>query len=291
MAPESDILQPIAASRIRNHGPLLVGAFAALLAAVYWRTLLQTADFLVFSEDMAHGFFAPIVAGYIAWSKRDIVFANPSKPSPWGLFVLVLAGMIAIVATIGESTTIARLALLVSIAGCILLAGGLRALRIMIFPLGLLLFTFPLPQVLYGEITLPLQLIATKASEWALEHLGLSVISEGNILNLPHQRLSVVEACSGLRSLITLGFFCLVYAYFFETNRWRQAAIVAAVVPSAILLNDLRITLTGVFGEYAPQFTKGTYHEILGWSCFAAAFGLILLFHWTLIRLSRARHA
>jgi exosortase len=290
MAPESDILPPIAASRIRNHGPLLVGAFAALLVAVYWRTLVQTADFLIFSEDMAHGFFAPIMAGYIAWSKRDVAFADPSKPSAWGILVLSLAGIIAIVATIGESTTIARFALLLSIAGCVLLAGGLRALRILIFPLGLLLFTFPLPQVLYGEITLPLQLIATKMSEWALEHLGLSVISEGNILNLPHQRLSVVEACSGLRSLITLGFFCLVYAYFFETNRWRQAAIVAAVVPSAILLNALRITLTGVFGEYAPQFTKGTYHEILGWSCFAAAFGLILLFHRILIRVSSARH-
>ena len=261
-----------------------------LLVAVYWRTLVQTADFLIFSEDMAHGFFAPIVAGYIAWSKKDIAFANPSRPSAWGLLVLAIAAMIAIVATIGESTTIARFALLLSIAGCIVLAGGLRALRILIFPLCLLLFTFPLPQVLYGEITLPLQLIATKMSEWALELLGFSVMSEGNILNLPHQRLSVVEACSGLRSLITLGFFCLIYAYFFETNRWLKVAIVAAVVPSAILLNAMRITMTGVFGEYAPQLTHGTYHEILGWTCFAAAFGLVLIFHRILRRTLGAHH-
>jgi exosortase len=123
-----------------------------------------------------------------------------------------------------------------------------------------------------------------------LEHLCFSVMSEGNILNLPHQRLSVVEACSGLRSLITLGFFCSVYAYFFETTRWLRAAIVAAVLPLAILLNALRITLTGVFGEYAPQLTHGTYHEILGWTCFAAAFGLVLLIHRSLLRFFGAQH-
>jgi exosortase len=292
MTPNIDIrpVETASATGQPGRGVLLFAVLSALLLAVYWRTLVQTADFLVFSEDMAHGFFAPIVAGYIAWSKRDVAFRSPSRPSPWGPVVLGIAATVAVVATIGESTTIARFALLLSIAGCILLGGGMRALRILIFPLGLLLFTFPLPQVLYGEITLPLQLIATKMSEWALELLGFSVMSEGNILNLPHQRLSVVEACSGLRSLITLGFFCLVYAYFFEANRWLKAAIVASVLPFAILLNALRITMTGVFGEYAPQLTHGVYHEILGWSCFAAAFGLVLLFHRLLARLFGAPH-
>jgi len=273
----------------RNRGVALFAAFALLLVLVYWRTLAQTADFLIFSEDMAHGFFAPIVAAYIAWTKKDIAFAAPSRPSAWGLPVLLIAAVIGVVATIGASTTIARFALLLSIAGCILLGGGFRALRILMFPLALLLFTFPLPQVLYGEITQPLQLLATRMSEWALEHLGFSVMSEGNILQLPHQRLSVVEACSGLRSLITLGFFCLIYAYFFEENRWIKAIIIAAVVPFAILLNALRITVTGVLGESVPQYTHGTYHEILGWTCFAAAFGLILLLHRALVHVFRPR--
>jgi exosortase len=255
---------------------------------VYWRTIVQTADFLAFSDDMAHGFFAPIVAAYIGWSQRSVAFKNP--PSAWGLLVLSVAATIAVIATVGESTTIARFALLMSITGCILLAGGFRALRILSFPLALLLFTFPLPQVLYGEITLPLQMVATRLSEWALEHLGFSVMSEGNILNLPHQRLSVVEACSGLRSLITLSFFCLIYAYFFEPNRWLKMLIIAAVVPSAILLNALRITATGVLGEFAPQYTHGLAHEILGWLCFAAAFGLVLLSHQLLLRIAKPRN-
>jgi exosortase len=120
-----------------------------------------------------------------------------------------------------------------------------------------------------------LQLLASRLSEGAFELLGYSVIREGNILQLAHMQLSVVEACSGLRSLITLGFFSLVFAYFFETNMVRRVAIVLLSVPAAIAVNMVRITMTGVLGKIDMAYTKGTYHDMLGWSGFFLGFLIV----------------
>jgi exosortase len=267
---------------------ILAGVLAVLVVAVYWPTISRTAELLAFSDDMAHGFFAPIVAAVVVWEKRNSAFRN-TVASTWGLPILALAGLIAIVATLGGSTTVARFACLMSGAGCVVLAGGFRAFRNLSFPVLLLIFTFPVPAVLYGELTLPLQLFASKLSEHAFELLGFSVFRDGNILQLAHQRLSVVEACSGIRSLITLSFFCLVYVYFMDQQQWRRAFVVAAAIPAAIFVNVVRITSTGVLGKYAPEYTHGVYHDILGWVCFGLGFLLVFLMHRLVIYLSRER--
>ncbi len=135
----------------------------------------------------------------------------------------------------------------------------------------------------------PLQLLASRLSESAFELLGFSVIREGNILHLTYMSLSVVEACSGLRSLITLTFFCLVYGYFFESRLWLRLGIVVLAVPSAILVNALRITTTGVLGKYNQAWTEGTYHEIVGWTAFALGFALVLAIHLEIRHILRSR--
>jgi exosortase len=155
----------------------------------------------------------------------------------------------------------------------------------------LLLFTFPIPDVLYGELTQPLQLLATRLSESALELFGFSVIREGNILQLVHMRLSVVEACSGLRSLVTLFFFCLIYAWFFEDRIWLRTVIALSAIPVAVGVNVLRITATGILGRYDIAWTSGTRHEILGWTAFALGFLLVFLFHAAVRRMIARRMA
>jgi exosortase len=259
-----------------------------LLLANYWPTLLQTAELLAFSDDMAQGFFAPIVAAYITWQRRSVAFPAGSASSAWGVFVLAVGAPLALSAALGGSTTLSRFAFMISLAGVIVSIGGYRAFRTLLFPWALLVFTFPIPAVLYGEITLPLQLLASRLSEMALELMGFSVIREGNVLELPRQRLSVVEACSGLRSLLTLAFFSLVYAHLLEPKRWLRAVIVAAAFPAAILLNVVRIVVTGVLGQYRPELTHGIYHDILGWLCLALGFGLVWLAHWMAARWAAA---
>ena len=190
---------------------------------------------------------------------------------------------------LANSSTFSRLGFLLSLAGCLLWVGGGKALRRFIFPLGLLFFTFPIPDVLYGEITQPLQLLASRLAESTFELLGFSVIREGNILQLTYMCMSVVEACSGLRSLITLVFFCLIYGYFFESRLWVRTGIVLFAIPSAIFVNVLRITATGVLGKYNQAWTTGTVHEIVGWTAFTLGFGLVLGSHIAACRILRSR--
>jgi exosortase len=252
---------------------------AVLVVACYFPMLQVTGKFLAFSDDMAYGFFAPIIALYIAWSKRSVLLNPQSTGSAWSIAFLSFGALIASVATLASSSTFSRIGFLFTLAGCLLLVGGRAALRGMVFPLALLLFTFPLPDVLYGEMTQPLQLLASRLSESALELLGFSVIREGNILQLIHLRLSVVEACSGLRSLITLFFFCIIYAYFFETKLWVRIGVVLLAIPSAIAVNAMRITATGVMGTHNVEWTEGVYHEMVGWTAFCVGFLLVLAAH------------
>jgi len=256
---------------------------ALLLLACYYPMLWMTGKIIVTSDDMAHGFFAPLVALYIVWDKRRMLFQPSSQPSLWGLAFLSLAACLAVFSTLAASSTFSRIAFLISLAGCLLLVGGWQTFRQFLFPLSLLIFTFPIPDVLYGQLTQPLLLLATQLSENIYEFLGFSVIREGNIIRLTHMTLSVVEACSGLRSLITLIFFCLVYSWFFESRNWVRAVVVLFSVPTAIAVNALRITATGVLGKYNVAWTVGTYHESLGWAAVCLGFLIVFLAH-TLIR-------
>lgn len=256
-----------------------LAALAVLLVACYFPMLWMTGETIVRSDDMAYGFFAPIIALYLVWNSREALLQPATPPSAWSIPVLVFAACLGTVATLSNSSTFSRVAFLISLVGCLLLRGGAPMLRRFLFPLALLLFTFPIPEVFYGELTQPLQLLATRLSETAFELLGFSVIREGNVLQLIHMRLSVVEACSGLRSLITLFFFCLVYSYFFETRLWLRIVIFSLAIPSAILVNALRITSTGILGKYNMMWTEGTYHEVVGWTAFALGFVLVLCCH------------
>ena len=267
---------------------LILGFLALLLVACYYPMLLMTGKTIAFSDDMAYGFFAPIIAVYITWNNRAFLTRPEESPSPWCIAFAGLGACIGTVAALANSSTFSRVGFLLSLTGCLLWAGGAKAVRRFIFPLGLLLFTFPIPEVLYGEITQPLQLLASRLAESAFEVLGFSVIREGNILQLTYMSLSVVEACSGLRSLITLVFFCLVYGYFFESRLWLRAGIALLAIPSAIFVNVLRITATGVLGKYNQAWTEGTVHEVVGWTAFALGFGLVLATHLAARRLLRS---
>jgi exosortase len=266
-----------------------LGFLGLLLIACYYPMLMMTGRTVILSDDMAYGFFAPIVALYIAWNNRDILIQPTAPANPWSIALVGLGAFIGTIATLANSSTFSRLGFLLSLAGCLLWVGGGAALRRFAFPLGLLFFTFPIPEVMYGEITQPLQLLATRMAEGCFELLGFSVIREGNILQLTYMSLSVVEACSGLRSLITLTFFCLVYGYFFEPRLWLRLFVVFLAIPSAIFINVLRITATGVLGKYNLAWTEGTYHEVVGWVAFALGFGFVLVGHLALRRAFRSR--
>jgi len=238
---------------------------------------------------MGHGFFVPLVAGYVAWQRRSELIAVKPVPNYWGLLLVVFGAAQMMLGTLGAQIFIARTAFLVSVVGAVLFLGGTRTLKILAFPLFLLCFMFPLPAIIYARITLPLQLFASRVAEIVLTNLfGIPVLRDGNVLELASQKLSVVEACSGIRSLISLSFLALVYAYFFDRKVWMRWVLLAATIPIAIAANATRVTLTGVLSEYRPDLAHGVFHTMEGWVLFLVALVLLMIFHQLINRIYRA---
>jgi exosortase len=180
---------------------------------------------------------------------------------------------------LGAELFLARTAFIISLAGIVLLLGGLRRLRILSFPLFLLCFMVPIPAIIYSQLTFPMQLFASRVADEALTLLGIPVLRDGNILELASQRLNVVEACSGIRSLLSLSFLSLVYAYFFDNKVWMRFVLLVSTLPIAILANAGRVTLTGVVSEYNAELAGGIFHYASGWVIFMVALVILTLFH------------
>jgi len=264
--------------------------FAALLAICYAPVLFFLARQWAESEDMGHGFFVPIVAGYIIWQRRAALASIKPVPNYWGLAVVILGAIFMVIGTLGAQIFVARVAFLMSLGGVVLLLGGTRVLKALAFPLFLLLFMIPIPAIIYARITLPLQLFASSVAETVLGWLGTPVLRDGNVLELASQRLSVVEACSGIRSLLSLSFLSLVYGYFFDRKAWMRWVLLAATIPIAIAANATRVTLTGLISEYRTDLAEGFFHTVEGLVLFGVSLALLVAFHQFINRIYSARH-
>lgn len=260
------------------------------LALLSYFPILRKLVSLWFSdEDMAHGVFVPLVAGYAAWQNRARLAAVPSGIFPLGLAACGVAAVMRVVSSLSGEVLAGRLALLLTIFGVIYLFTGPQGLRQLRFPLLILLFAIPIPRLIYSNLTLSLQMVASSLSENMLEGLGYTVLRQGNILQLPGQTLSVAEACSGIRSLFSISFLVVSYLYFHE-NRGRASWVVLALtVPVAIVTNAVRIVFTGIAGEYDPAFAEGLFHATAGWVLSLAGFALLMAIHAVAVRIMNHR--
>jgi exosortase len=262
-------------------------AWVSVLLLVCYGSLVKVLiDIWLNNEDMGHGMFVPVIAGYIAWQKRDQLAHMTPQTNWWGLAVMFWALLQLYIGTLGAELFLARTSLVISIAGVVLLVGGTQYLKTFAFPIFLLFFMVPIPAIIYNQITFPLQLIASAAAEKTITILQIPVIREGNILELANQKLNVVEACSGIRSLLTLTFLSLVYGYFFEKRNWVRVFLFFATIPIAIVANAGRVTLAGVFAQYKPEWAEGLAHEAQGWVIFMVALMFLLVVHQTVIRVT-----
>jgi exosortase len=181
--------------------------------------------------------------------------------------------------TIAAENFLSRTAIVFWIGGAVLFSGGRELLKICGFPIFLLFFMVPIPAVIYNQITFPLQLFASSVAETTLLLLGIPVLRDGNILELAEHKLSVVEACSGIRSLLSLTFLSLVYGFFFESRGWLRTLLLLATVPIAIAANAFRVSMTGVLYEYKSEWAEGFFHTAEGWVIFMFALAMLLGFH------------
>jgi exosortase len=230
--------------------------------------------------DYGHGFFVPLFSGFIIWQQRERWLATGSKPSNFGFVVMLGAVGLLVVGSLGAELFTSRFSLLALLAGMILFLLGWNVLRAVSFPLGFLLLMIPIPVIIYNQITFPLQLLASRLASSFLELVGVPVFRNGNILMLSNYSLEVVEACSGIRSLMSLTALAIAYGYLTEPRRWVRYVLVVLMVPIAIATNAIRITVAGVLAHrFGPTAAEGFLHGFSGWVIFLAALLLMLVSH------------
>ena len=261
--------------------PLIVW-FAALLIVCYAPILYRMGWQWANDENMGHGFFVPLIAGFVAWQRREELLRVPRKSNNWGLVLVVFAAFLSLLATLGAELFTARMSFLIALFGTVLYLGGSGWIRVLLFPFALLLFMVPIPAIIYSQLTLRLQMLASQLGEFLITLMGIPVLREGNTLKLPSQTLDIAEACSGIRSLLSLLFLSLVYSYFMDKKVWMRWALLIATVPIAIGANGVRVGLTGLLSEINTKLAGGIYHETEGYVVFIVALVALVAIHQTL---------
>jgi exosortase len=253
---------------------------SALVLVLYGRVLGTMAEQWWSDPNYGHGFLVPLFAAYILWHERSRRREVPIHTSNWGFAIMLFAIGLLFLGTLGSEHFTARISFLILMSGIIVFLVGWKALRSVAFPVGYLVFMIPLPAIIYYQLTFPLQLLASRLGATGLVALGVPTVREGNLLILPNVTLEVVEACSVVRSLLSLLAAVVAYTYLAEPSTWKRCVLVALTVPIVIVSNGLRLVATGVLSFFfGPEMDSGLAHTGLGLVFFGLAFLSILLVH------------
>jgi exosortase len=262
-----------------SRSAIAAAALAITASVTYAPVLVKIVHDWWVIPDYSHGLIcAPLALG-LAWSRRKEL--RQTRPAPRGVaFLGILASMVLLVlGTLGAELFLTRISCLVFMASTVVFVAGWRHLRILAFPLVLLLMSVPIPAIILTRFTLPLQFAASSMAETALTGVGIPVLREGNVLVLPNATLQVAEACSGIRSLVSLMTIALVIARFADRRWTARVAIVLAGIPLAVAVNGLRVAITAATTyAFGPVVLEGIVHEALGFLMFLLA--LVILVAW-----------
>jgi exosortase A len=267
---------------------------AAVLCAgigvVYFDVLRRLVLQWINDPNFSHGFIVPLFSGFLVWQRRPELRKLEIRPGWLGLAIMAAALMELVVGTLGAELFLARTSLVILLGGMVVYLLGWNWLRAMAFPWGFLFLMIPIPAILFNQIAFPLQLMAAQLATGLLSVLGVPVLREGNVIHLASMTLEVVEACSGIRSLVSLLTLALIYGSLLDTSLLRRTLLAVGAVPIAVVANGFRITGTGLLGEYwDPEKAMGFFHVFSGWIIFVISLSLLFLFHRVLVRLSPAR--
>jgi exosortase len=229
--------------------------------------------------DYAHGLICAPLALALAWRRREELRHTPLAPRGAAFLGILASTLLLLLGTLSAELFLTRISFLVFMASSVVFVAGWRHLRILAFPCVLLLMSVPIPAIILTRVTLPLQLVASSMAETALTAGGIPVLREGNVLVLPNATLQVAEACSGLRSLVSLMTMALLIARRADRRWTARAAIVLAGIPLAVAVNGLRVTITAATTyAFGPVALGGIVHGGLGWLMFLLA--LVILAAW-----------
>jgi exosortase len=267
------------------------GALAGLLLAgsfsyAYWDVLRWLSTDWDVKADYSHGFLVPPVALFLTLERRRQFVDTPKKPSSsGGLLLLGISVGLLVLGTL-SSQFLSRISIVLTIAGIVVFMWGWKHLRILAFPIAFLLLMIPPPDLLMNRLTSGLQLVASAMAQRTMTATGIPVFRSGNILTLPYISLDVAEACSGIRSLVSIMTFGILYAYYTERTTWRRLVIVACTIPVATIANGFRVAGTGIAAHwYGAEAATSFFHTFSGLLLFLVVLATLPLFTWAMARL------
>jgi exosortase len=267
-----------------------VAVIASLMIWTYWPVLPSLVMQWWNEEEYSHGFLIPFISLFLVWQKREQLRAIPMRPAYTGLALAVLSFVVYATGIIGADLFLQRISIVGAIAGATLYVTGWSMFRALMFPVAFLIFMIPLPGIIFNSVAFPLQLLAAQIATDVMQVCAIPVFREGNVMHLAATSLDVEEACSGIRSLISLSALGVLFAYITETRWLPRVLLVAMVVPIAIVANVFRVTVTGLLAHYVSVDTAlGLFHSVGGLSVFVVATLLLLAVSklMTLLRISR----
>jgi exosortase len=267
-------------------------AAAVMFILLYRHVLVKLVHDWYYDDNYSHGFLIIPLALYLAWERRHRFLATASQPSGWGLFIVVGSIAVLLAGVLGSELFLTRISIVGTIAGSVLFLSGWRRTLVMAFPIAMLLLMIPLPAIIFNQIAFPLQLLASRVGESTLTAVEIPVLREGNVLVLANTSLEVAEACSGIRSLVSLLTLGIVFGYFTDNRLWMRVAIALSTIPIAIVANGGRVAGTGIAAHrFGPQAAQGFLHEFSGWMVFVVAFLMMLALQRILVWLAPQRQA
>jgi exosortase D (VPLPA-CTERM-specific) len=290
--------------------PLLI---AAALTFLYANALFKLALDWWTDENYSHGLLVPFVIGFIVWTEFDRLKKLAGEPKfLFGAGIILSAIALLFAGTLGAELFAQRVSFVLMLVGVVVYFFGTKILQILVVPLALLLLAVPIPQIIFNKIAFPLQIWASQAAVWGVRLLSVPTLRKGNVIEILPEgatqiiALEVVEACSGIRSLMTLVTLALVLAYFTNEKSdaseeswishiksfdfWRAVILMFSAIPIAVLTNAARVTATGVLTYYyGKQATENTWHDASGWLVYVFALGLLIALNFVLKKLRRKR--
>jgi exosortase len=241
-------------------------------------------------DNYSHGFLIVPIAAYFAWERRHRFAAVANRGSWLGLLVVIGSIMVLVAGVLGAELFLTRISMVGTLVGSVLFLCGWQRLRVLAFPLAFLLLMIPIPAIIFNQIAFPLQLLASRVGEFTLSSADIPVLREGNVLILANTSLEVAEACSGIRSLVSLLTLGIIFGYVTDKRSWVRVFIALSTIPVAIVANGARVAGTGIAAHrFGPEAAQGFLHEFSGLMVFVVAFLMMMALQRVLIRVFPAQ--
>lgn len=255
------------------------------IIALYYKVVGELVLNWYTDPDFSHGFLIVPFSALLLWQRRETLRRTPIRQTWAGIWLVLAAVLFLLLGEYGAEIFLSRVSLVMLLGGVVWTLLGGAILREVRFALLVLLLAIPIPSVIFNQLTFPLQLLASRLASGLLPLFGVPVLRDGNVIQLPALQLEVAEACSGIRSLMSLFAVAILYGYFLEHSTWRRVLLALGSIPIAVVANAARIVGTGLCVQYwNPDKAVGFFHEFSGWLMFLVSLTCLYLLH-SLIRL------